>query len=145
MKKHIALFSLMASLFLVSFTTNKTDQNNTNTQTTLNEAFKIGGAYLTFAGEFGGEVSLKKMSTTNKLGVAGCASGSLVTQFTLKVKSKNKKAQTLKGTSHLLNKQMKSVLKEMKIGDTFEFSNVKAQLPTGKTVNVLCRSFKVIP
>ena len=141
MKKHIVLFGLIASLFLVAFTTNKNEQNNTNLQS---ETIKVGGAYLTFAGEFGGEISLKEMSTTTRIGVAGCASGSLITKFTIKVKRKNKRMLTYKGTSHLLNKQLKSVLKELEVGDSFEFSKVRARLPTGGSVAVICRKFKVV-
>jgi len=142
MKKHIVLFGFIASLFLVAFTTNKTDKTNSEIESA---AIKIGGAYLTFAGEFGGEITLKKMSATNKLGVAGCAAGSLITTFTLKIKRQHKRAKTFKGTSHLLNKRLKSTLKELKIGDTFEFSEVSAKLPTGKSVHVICRKFTVIP
>lgn len=142
MKKHIVLLGLLAALFLVAFTTNKTDKTNSEIE---NPTIKIGGAYLTFAGAFGGEITLKKMSTTNKLGVAGCAAGSLITKFTLKIKRQHQRVQTFKGTSHLLNKQLKSVLKELKTGDTFEFSKVSAKLPTGSSVDVICRTFSVIP
>lgn len=141
MKKHIVLFGLIASLLLVSFTTNKEEKNNTLPQL---EAIKIGGAYLTFAGEFGGDITLKKMSATNQLGVAGCAAGSLITKFTLKVKRKNKRTQTITGTSHQFNKHIKTVLEELKIGDSFEFSRVRAKLPSGGSVDVICRSFTVI-
>jgi len=142
MKKHIVLFGLIAALFLVAFTTNKEEQNSTVIE---NATVTIGGAYLTFAGEFGGEITLKKMSATNKLGVAGCATGSLITKFTVKIKRQHKRVQTIKGTSYLLNKQLKSVLKELEIGDTFEFIKVRAQLPTGGNVDVVCRKFRVIP
>ncbi len=142
MKKHIVLFGLIAALFLVAFTTNKGEKNNIAVE---NEALKIGGAYLTFAGEFGGEITLKKISATNKLGVAGCAAGSLITKFTLKIKRQHQRVATFKGTSHLLNKQLISVLKELKTGDTFEFSKVSAKLPTGSSVDVVCRTFRVIP
>ena len=141
MKKHIVLLGLTASLFLVAFTTHKTRNINTVIE---NETVKIGGAYLTFAGEFGGEITLKEMSVTNQLGVAGCAAGSLITKFTLKVKRKNKRIQTITSTSHQLNKHIKSILKELEIGDSFEFSKVKAKLPTGGTVDVICRKFTVI-
>ena len=141
MKKQIVLFGLIASLFLVAFTTTKDKKNNTSIQ---NEVLKIGGAYLTFAGEFGGEITLEKMSATNQLGVAGCAAGSLITKFTLKVKRKNKRTQTITGTSHLLNKRIKSILKELKVGDSFEFNKVRAKLPTGGSVDVVCRNFTVI-
>ena len=142
MKKNIVLFGLIAALFLVGFTTNKATKNNSAIE---NSALNVGGAYLTFAGEFGGEITLKKMSATNKLGVAGCAAGSLITKFTLKIKRQHKRVQTFKGTSHLLNKQLKSVLKELKTGDTFEFSKVRAKLSTGSSVDVVCRTFRVIP
>ena len=142
MKKHIVLFGLIAALFLVGFTTNETERSNIAVE---NATIKIGGAYLTFAGEFGGEITLKKMNATNKLGVAGCAAGSLITKFTLKIKRQHQRVQTFKGTSHLLNKQLKSVLKELKTGDTFEFSKVRAKLSTGSSVDVICRTFSVIP
>jgi hypothetical protein len=141
MKKHIVLLGLFASLFLVAFTTNKTKEINTVTK---KETVKIGGAYLTFAGEFGGDITLKKMNATNQLGVAGCASGSLITKFTLKVKRKNKRVQTISGTSHQLNKHIKSILEELEVGDTFQFSKVKAKLPNGRSVDVICRNFTVI-
>lgn len=140
MKKHIVLFGLITSLFLVAFTTNKELKNNTVTK---NEVVKIGGAYLTFAGEFGGDITLKKMSATNQLGVSGCAAGSLITKFTLKVKRKNTRTKVITGTSHMLNKHMKSVLKALEIGDTFEFSRVRAKLPNGRSVDVVCRKFTV--
>lgn len=141
MKKNIVLFGLIAALFLVGFTTNKATKNNSAIES---ETLKVGGAYLTFAGEFGGDITLKKMSATNKLGVAGCAAGSLITKFTLKIKRQHKRVQTFQGTSHLLNKQLKSVLKELKTGDTFEFSKVRAKLSTGSSVDVVCRKFRVI-
>lgn len=142
MKKHIVLFSLIVSLFLVAFTTNKSVLKDTSF---LNENVKAGGAYLTFAGEFGGEITLKEIEKTNMLGVAGCASGSLIKRFTVKIHRKNKRAQIFNGKSHLLSKQIKSALKEMKSGDTFQFSRVTAQLPTGGIVDVTCRTFRVVP
>jgi hypothetical protein len=142
MKKHIVLFSFIVSLFLVAFTTNKSVVDDTSI---LSKNLKVGGAYLTFAGEFGGEITLKKIKATNMLGVAGCASGSLIKKFTVKIHRKNKRTQTFNGKSHLLTKQIKSALKEMKSGDTFQFSRVTARLPTGGIVDVTCRTFRVIP
>lgn len=146
MKKHLVLLSFTAYFFLVAFTTSESKKIEHNDNlTTLTKTSNIGGAYLTFAGKFGGDVNKKNLKTTNKLGVSGCASGSLITKFTLKIKRQKKKVLVFKGKSHLLSDNVKTVLQTLVSGDSFEFSQVTAQLPSGGKVRVVSRKFTVTP
>lgn len=102
-----------------------------------------GGAYLVFAGKFGGEITRKEIESHSEVKVEGCATGSKVFQFTLYV-TKSGKTSTLKGKSNLLTGEMLDQLKSLTKGDSFEFQHTKAHLPNSKdVVNVHGRKFVV--
>jgi len=146
MKKHLVLVSLFASLFLVAFTTNDSEKTEQNSLTIVKSTSKFGGAYLTFAGKFGGVVNKNHIKRTTKLGVDGCASGSLITKYTLKIKRQKKKTQVFEGKSHLLTNEIKTALMSLTSGDSFEFSRVTAQLPRGGgKIDVAAKTFLVVP
>lgn len=114
--------------------------------TTLTNAIgaDYGGAYLVFAGKFGGEITRKEIESHTEVTVEGCATGSKVFQFTLSI-TKNGKTSTLKGKSNLLTGEMMTQLKSLSKGDSFEFQHTKAQLPNSQeVVNVHGRKFVVV-
>lgn len=104
---------------------------------------KVGGAYATFNGKFGGEITRADLATTSELGVAGCAAGSRIFTFTLTIVSPSKTV-TFKGTSHEFTADMMMSLKSMRKGDTFEFTKMKAKLPSGGIVDVTGKKFIII-
>jgi hypothetical protein len=93
----------------------------------------VGGAYLLFAGKFGGEVSRKEIADQKELAVDGCAKGSKIFQYTLVV-TKGNQTFTYQASSNLLTMEMQSKLKSLAAGDRFEFTQIKAYLPNGKDV-----------
>jgi len=103
----------------------------------------MGGAYATFAGKFGGDITQKELILNSEVGVAGCAVGSLIYKFSLHVSSDNK-TRVFKGTSHLLTRDMLKSLRSLKQGDTFEFKGIKGHLPSGSEIEVLGRIFTVV-
>lgn len=146
MKKYLIVLGLFSSLFLVAFTTKTSNELEQMNPTVLAENLKLGGAYLTFDGKFGGTVNKECIKKTTKLGVDGCASGSLIKEFTLVIKKQKKKSQFFKGKSHLLTDKMKVALQSLNVGDSFDFRNVTAQLPNrGGKIDVTSRRFTVIP
>ena len=103
-----------------------------------------GGAYLTFAEKFGGDVTIKDLKGANEIGVAGCAKGSRIFQFNLKI-TKNGKKISYKGTSPVLTKEMLTTLRSLSNGDEFIFEKAKAYLPDGKSeVDVWGKKFRVV-
>ena len=110
--------------------------------TSLNEDF-FGGAYLVFAGKFGGELSKKDIAGTKILGVDGCAKGSVIYQFDLKITKKGK-TTTFHGKSNHLTKEMHAQLMQLSAGDEFIFKNIKARLPKEGTVDVWARKFTIV-
>lgn len=102
-----------------------------------------GGAYLTFAGKFGGEISKTDLGKYQKLGVEGCAKGSTITQFTITLVSGDK-TLVFSNRSDVLDKKILNALKQLKKGDVFTFKNVKAKLPSGDMVDVHCREFVMV-
>ena len=114
-----------------------------NTITNL-ESETIGGAYLTFADKFGGTVTQNDLRKTDEIGVAGCAKGSWIYTFNLKI-TKNGKRISYKGTSPQLTKEMLKQLRSLSKGDEFVFKKVKAYLPDGKSeVDVWGKKFTVV-
>ena len=121
---------------LFSFSSNNT-VTNTETET-------AGGAYLTFADKFGGTVTQKDLRNTKEIGVAGCAKGSWIYTFNLKI-TKNGKRVSFKGTSPTLTKEMLKELRSLSKGDEFVFKKVRAYLPDGKSeVDVWGKKFTVV-
>ena len=107
------------------------------------DAEMFGGAYLVFAGKFGGELTKKDIANTKILGVDGCAKGSKIYQFDLKI-TKNGKTTTFHGKSNELTEEMHSQLKQLSIGDEFTFKNTKAKLPKEGTVDVWAKKFTIV-
>ncbi|MDX2249304.1 MAG: hypothetical protein SF052_21120 [Bacteroidia bacterium] len=102
-----------------------------------------GGAYLTFAGKYGGEISMAEISSHKELSVAGCAAGSKIYLFTLHLK-KDGKTVSFTGKSPQLSTEVLSALKALKKGDSFYFEQVKAREPEGNMVNVWSETFRVV-
>ena len=103
-----------------------------------------GGAYVVFAGKFGGEITRKEIENNSEVQVDGCAKGSQVFQFTLSI-TKNGKTNTLTNRSNLLTAGMKAQLKSLSKGDSFEFQNTKAYTPNSRdVVDVHGRMFVVV-
>ncbi len=104
----------------------------------------VGGAYLVFAGKFGGEVSKNEISGQTELKVDGCAKGSRIFEYTIHIK-KGGKTSKLSNHSNALTSEMLAALKSLSKGDEFEFSNTKAYLPNGKdVVDVHAKKFMVV-
>lgn len=103
-----------------------------------------GGAYVVFAGKFGGEITRKEIESHSEVKVEGCAKGSRIFQFTLSV-TKNGKTSTLTNQSNILTGEMAAQLKSLSKGDSFEFQQTKAYLPNSKNVvDVHGRKFVVV-
>lgn len=103
-----------------------------------------GGAYVVFAGKFGGEVTKNEIAGQSDLKVEGCAKGSRIFEFSLHI-TKGGKTTVLKNRSNLLTTEMTTVLKSLSKGDEFEFRNAKAYLPNSKdVVDVHGRKFVVV-
>jgi hypothetical protein len=130
---------LMGSIFLIVFFT---ISNGFTTSNSI-EISPQGGAYLTFAGKFGGELTKKDLRQNNKVKVSGCAKGSRIFKFTLHIVKKGKKS-TFRTSSSNLTKKMIAQLRTLSKGDKFYFKNVEAYLPNGKDkVDVHSREFRI--
>ncbi|HMQ60834.1 MAG TPA: hypothetical protein PKE06_09205 [Flavilitoribacter sp.] len=104
----------------------------------------FGGAFLNFSGKMGGEITKKEMSGKQELGVEGCAKGSRIFKFSLAVTHAGK-TETYESTSNKLSAQMTSALDRLTKGDAFEFKDIKAYLPNGKSVvDVHANKFTVV-
>ncbi len=104
----------------------------------------IGGAYLTFADKFGGEVSQHDLVKHQRVEVSGCAKGSKIFQFTIYITKKGK-TTSLQTKSSNLTDEMLTALRTLSKGDEFEFKKVKAYLPNGKdVVDVWAKKFVVV-
>jgi hypothetical protein len=103
----------------------------------------LGGAYVTLADKFGGEIGTKELKTVRVLGIAGCAQGSKVYAFVLEIKSKGKTKRFI-GDSNSLSKEILNNLGVLNKGDTFIFTKIKANLPTGGKIDALGRTFTVV-
>lgn len=104
---------------------------------------EFGGAYLTYAGKFGGELTTTDLKENSTLGIEGCAKGSKILKYTLEVTSKGK-TQLVKSENDQLSKEALNLLRSLEKGDEFIFKNMKAELPTGGTVDVMGRKFVVV-
>jgi hypothetical protein len=134
------LLATAALLFTCSFT----EITRLNTELTGLDAAPVGGAYVVFAGKYGGEITKKDLEGQTTLGVDGCARGSRIFQFTLHVR-KNGKTATYSAKSNSLTREMISALSSLSDGDEFEFKNMKAYLPNGKdVVEVHGKAFKMV-
>lgn len=103
-----------------------------------------GGAYLLFAGKFGGDISRKEIASHSEVRVDGCAKGSQIFQFTLYI-TKDGNTVSLKSKSNVLTTDMIAKLKGLTKGDSFEFRNTKAHLPNSTdVVDVHAKRFVVV-
>lgn len=104
----------------------------------------VGGAYVIFAGKFGGNITKKEMTGQRELAVDGCAKGSKIVRFTLEI-TKSGQTTSLKTESNVLTQEMLNKLKALSVGDGFEFKHTKAHLPNGKDmVDVHGKKFVVV-
>lgn len=92
-----------------------------------------GGAYVLFAGKFGGEITKQEMEGQTELKVEGCVKGARIFDFTLSI-TKNGKTSVLTNNSDVLTADMRAALKSLAKGDEFEFRKTKAFLSNGKDV-----------
>lgn len=104
---------------------------------------EFGGAYLTYAGKFGGELTSQELKENSTLGIEGCAKGSKILKYTLEVTTHGK-TQLVRSESDALSKDALKLLRSLEKGDAFIFKNMKAKLPTGGTVDVMGRKFVVV-
>ena len=102
-----------------------------------------GGAYLTIAGKFGGEITKSELADITALEVKGCAEGAKIFQYVLVIK-KEGKSQSIKGESGSLTKEMHKQLKELSKGDEFTFTDVKAHLNSTDDVDVWAKKFVIV-
>ncbi|MET2984657.1 hypothetical protein [Aureibaculum conchae] len=138
LKKIVSVLTILTLTFFVPAIL-----NSSNLTSKVAPFDKTGGAYLTIAGKFGGDISKQEIEDNYKLGVEGCAKGSKITQFTIHIKATGKTI-TVKEDTDTLNSKILSHLKDLKKGDTFTFKNVKAKLPSGSNVDVVSRTFTIV-
>ena len=86
-----------------ALTNNEAEMYNSLESACLEEA--VGGAYLTFADKFGGEINRDELNSTTEIGVAGCAAGSKIYAFGLLVK-KNGTTTKFVGKTYKLSKEI---------------------------------------
>ena len=103
----------------------------------------LGGAYVTLADKFGGEISTEDLSTVKELGIAGCAAGSKVYTFNLEIKI-NGGLKKFVGESNTLSEEIIAAFGKLKKGDSFIFTKIRAHLPSGGKIDALGRTFTVI-
>ena len=137
----IVLFLIGASNQLSAKSNCKTENNNVTALECMEDA--VGGAYLTFAGKFGGEINQEELKSTTELGIEGCAHGSKIYAFNLEIRSGGE-VKKVKGESYKLTKEVLKTFRELKVGDTFEFNEIKAHLPTGGKIDAIGRTFTVV-
>ena len=108
------------------------------------EALTPGGAYLIFAGKFGGDLSPEQIRKVRTLSVGGCAAGSRIFTYKLSITHKGQEHH-FKASSDQLSTAAISLLQKLQKGDHFQFSKVKARTPSGNGVHdVHCKTFRVI-
>lgn len=136
--KNLVQYSAMALFVMVSFYL-----NSASVPSDLNSS-DMGGAYLVFIDKFGGDVTPEQLQRNHTLSVDGCAKGSTITSYTLKI-TQGRKTTTYKGDSPNLPDEAVKQLKSLKKGDSFRFTSVKATLPNGHSqVDVFSKKFNVV-
>lgn len=129
-------------LFISAYASGNGLTNNRDGESDIEIA---GGAYATFAGKFGGDITRKDLMLNSEVGVAGCAAGSLIYTFSLHINFESEgKSDVFKGTSHLLTTDMLKNLRSLRQGDTFEFKDLRAHLPSGSEIDVIGRIFTIV-
>jgi hypothetical protein len=110
----------------------------------INSEEFVGGAYLVFAGKNGGSITKSEMRGQTELSVEGCAKGSKIFTYTLEIHAGGK-TRSLEAKSNKLTTEMVTALQSLKVGETFQFKSMKAQLPEGKDiVDVSSEKFTVV-
>ena len=111
---------------------------------TNTSSVEVGGAYLTYADKFGGEVTKEDLTTCQEVKIVGCAAGSKIVQLNLYI-TKGGKAISHKSDTGNLTKEMVKDLGSLQTGDSFEFKKIRAQLPgKRRVVDVATRKFVVV-
>ena len=137
------LFLAVATILLASLSFQTANAHVSLDEEAALELDLFGGAYLVFAGKFGGKLTKNDIAKTKSLGVEGCAKGSVIYQFDLKV-TKNGKTTTFHGKSDRLTEEMHKYLRQLSVGDEFTFKNTKARLPKKGTVDVWSKKFTIV-
>ena len=135
-------YNIILPIFLLLFSAASIHQLGTQ-HIADNADHDLGGAYLIFAGKHGGTLSPADIAKVKSLEIAGCAAGSAIMTFTLHV-TRHGIASAFEDSSAVLSSEILSKLRELTIGDFFEFSDVTAKLPTGGIVDVWAKKFTVI-
>lgn len=146
MKKNIMNFLLSGAVMLLacSFTGSPVVHPETTSEVSAIDAVPVGGAYLMFAGKFGGEITRKEIAEHQDIQVDGCAKGSRIFKFNLDI-TQGGKVTSLQSETGTLTKAMLTKLKSLSSGDAFEFKKTKAYLPNGKdVVDVHAKKFVVV-
>ena len=140
-----AIFSLAAFLFLTcSFVVNPSDGKlvSGSSLAGINEK-RVGGAYIFFAGKYGGEITKQEIVGQTEVLVEGCARGSRIIKFTLEV-TKGGKTSSFKTDSNVLTTEMRNKLNSLSKGDTFEFKDAKAYWGNSKDDVVVVKPGKFV-
>src|SRR5258706_6594559 len=87
----------------------------------------LGGAFLVFAGRYGGEIKKNELTSEKELKVEGCVKGAKIISYTLEVTKKGKKS-SMDASSNMLSNDMVAKLQSLEPGDTFEFKGIRAYL-----------------
>ena len=149
MKKMLVLFTFITISVLAAepITAHTPSPITTDHNDLIVENFNVkvlpGGAYLTIAGKFGGEITKSELTKVTSLEIQGCAAGAKIFQFVLVVK-KERKSQSFKGDSGILTKEMHMQLQALTKGDEFSFKDVKAHLNSNTVVDVWAKKFVII-
>ncbi|HZV69415.1 MAG TPA: hypothetical protein VFG10_07725 [Saprospiraceae bacterium] len=126
------LFSVVIICLSSSFVSGPV-MNDPITKEGISTAITFGGAYLYFAGKYGGEIKKKDLAGQKELKVEGCAKGSKIISYTLEINKRGTKS-AFSGRSNVLSDEMVTKLQGLEPGDTFEFKEVKATMPNTKDV-----------
>lgn len=104
----------------------------------------FGGAWVLFAGKYGGEINKQEIAAQTCITVGGCSKDWRVTTFTLVV-TQSGKTNSYTTDSATLTAEMSTQLNSLKNGDAFEFQQTKAYIKEGKyLVDVRDAKFTVI-
>ena len=104
----------------------------------------FGGAWVLFAGKYGGEISKQEIAAQTGITVGGCSKDARVSTFTVSI-TKNGKTKSYTTDSGNLTAEMSTQLRSLNKGDVFEFNHTKAWINDGANhVNVRDAKFTVI-
>jgi hypothetical protein len=138
------LLIAVLSLFLCSFAGSPAPIAQSVAEEVALEELDFGGAYLVFGKKYGGDITKEQFAGKRQLGVDGCAAGSKIFTYQLRITHAGK-TTNYSADSNLLSEDMIAKLQTLRVGDTFEFKKIKAYLPNGKdTVDVHSREFIVV-